>query len=97
MIYANLFVLEKYIYTLCDTQEDPKNWIEVFGFSTSYDPDSTRIYFRYAPKFDQWILVLLTFALYRRQSILGTDDEEKFNEYRRKAENQLKLRLPRGY
>ena len=40
---------------------------------------------------------MLTFALYRRQSILGTDDEEKFNEYRRKAENQLKLRLPRGY
>ena len=37
LIYANLFILEKYIYTLVETKENPPNWIEVFGFSTEFD------------------------------------------------------------
>ena len=42
LIYADLFVLEKYIYTMFDVKEDPANWIEVVGFSTSYDPNTTK-------------------------------------------------------
>lgn len=97
LVYANLFVLEKYVYTLFHVQTDPPNWVEIFGFSTTYDPHSTKQYFRYEPKFDQWILVLLTFCLYRRQNILGTGDEKQFAEYTRLAENQIKLRMPRFY
>ena len=74
LIYANLFILEKYIYTLFNVKDDPPNWIEIMGFSTTYNVDSTNEYFRYSPRFDQWILVFLTFCLYRRQEILGTAD-----------------------
>ena len=49
------------------------------------------------PRFDQWILVFLAFSLYRRQELLGTDDDERFAEYSSKAANQLKLRMPRLY
>lgn len=88
LVYANAFILEKYIYTLFNNAKaDPYNWVVIMGFSTDYDSDSTNEYFRYPPKFDQWILVFLTFCLYRRQALLGTDNEEKFNEHKRKAEN----------
>ena len=52
LVYADLFVLEKYIYTMFDVNEDPKNWITVMGFSTKYDPNSDEEYFRYTPRFD---------------------------------------------
>lgn len=60
-------MLEKYVYTMFHMDDEPKNWIQIFGFNTDYDEHSTKEYFRYKPKFDQWVLVLLTFALYRRQ------------------------------
>ena len=67
LIYANVFLLEKYIYSLFfHAKNDPSNWIEIIGFSTSYNEHSTKEYWRYSPKFDQWILVVLTFCLYRR-------------------------------
>ena len=37
LAYADLFVLEKYIYTMFNMAEDPKNWITVMGFSTTYN------------------------------------------------------------
>jgi hypothetical protein len=40
---------------------------------------------------------MLTFCLYRRQAILGTNDSHLFAEYTRKAENQIKLRMPKFY
>jgi len=42
VIYADLFVLEKYIYTLFDGQADPANWVTIMGFSTDYDADSPK-------------------------------------------------------
>lgn len=87
LIYADLFVLEKYIYTMFDVSENPRNWIEVMGFSTEFDYDSKKEYFRYMPRVDQWLLVMLTFCLYRRQEILGIYDGDRFEEYRTKAQN----------
>ena len=67
LIYANAFLLEKYIYSLFfHAKNDPSNWIEIIGFSTDYNEHSSKEYWRYAPRFDQWILVILTFCLYRR-------------------------------
>ena len=98
LVYANLFVLEKYIFTLVyKPGTDTHNWIEILGLSTPYDPSENQQYFRYKPRADQWILVLLTLSLYRRQEVLGTDDKEKFMLYTRQAENQIKLRLPTFY
>ena len=75
LIYANFFLLEKYLYTLITTTNSTTNWMEILGLHTDFDPYETQEYFRYKPKFDQWALVLLTFCLYRRQLILGTDDQ----------------------
>ena len=74
LAYANFFTLEKYLYTLISNTNDPVTWMEILGLHTSFDPSEQQEYFRYMPKFDQWALVLLTFCLYRRQMILGTDD-----------------------
>ena len=76
LIYADAFLVEKYIYSLVyQAKNDPANWIEIIGFSTDYNEHSSHEYWRYAPKFDQWILVVLTFCLYRRQQFLGTEDK----------------------
>jgi hypothetical protein len=75
LIYLDLFVLEKYIYTLAhsDFTYEP-TWMHIMGFSTSrYDPNTPREYFRYMPAFDQWILVFLSFCLYRRASVIGSE------------------------
>ena len=74
LIYANIFVLEKYVYTMFHVKAEPPNWVIVIGLNSNYDPDSDVEYFRYMPRFDQWILVFLTFCLYRRQELLGTKD-----------------------
>lgn len=52
LVYANVFVLEKYIYTMFQTSTEPQNWVIVIGLSTNYDPDSEEEYFRYKPRFD---------------------------------------------
>ena len=74
LIYANIFVLEKYIYTMFSVPENPPDWVIVLGLKANYDANSDDEYFRYRPRFDQWILVFLTFCLYRRQELLGTRD-----------------------
>ena len=79
LVYAGIFILEKYIYTLIyKPGTEVADWVEILGLSTNYDPPVTTEYFRYKPRFDQWILVLLTLSLYRRQEVLGTDDQERF-------------------
>ena len=53
LLYANMFLLEKYIYSLCyNAEDDPANWIEVIGLNTAYDDESTSEYWRYHPRFD---------------------------------------------
>ncbi len=53
LIYADFFVLEKYVYTLTDQYVDPygfyAGFAAVMGFSTDYNQSNK--YFRYAPKF----------------------------------------------
>ena len=67
LVYADIFVLIKYIYTLLATQEVPSHdFMLLIGFSTSFNPDTTNEYFRYHPSFDSWALVVLSLILYRR-------------------------------
>lgn len=40
LVYADLFVLEKYIFTMFEISENPKSWIVIMGFSSNYDPDT---------------------------------------------------------
>jgi hypothetical protein len=56
LMYANFFVLEKYIYTLVIKIEQNTsaglNWMDILGLSSVYNPQSTTKYWRYAPRFD---------------------------------------------
>lgn len=53
LIYADAFVISKYIWTLCTVTGKAKGWMYIIGLATSgYDPSETREYFRYSPKFD---------------------------------------------
>lgn len=65
LVYSLFFILEKYVYSLVGPS-DPGNWQIVIGLTSSYDPNETKKYFRYPPRFDQWCLVILAFILYRR-------------------------------
>ena len=64
------------------------------GFSSSYGPSNTDEYFRYMPKFDEWLVVVMSLVLYRRSLALGTSNQEEFNKYRMQSENTIKRRLP---
>ena len=99
LCYANFFVLEKYVYSLVQENiGETKDWVLVIGLqSSTYDPYTTREYFRYAPRLDQWALVLLSFLLYRRSAVLATDDREKFITYRKMATDAIKLKQPNLY
>lgn len=73
LIYADFFVLTKYVWTLSTNTPPSNGWLYIIGISSNYNPQTTREYFRYPPLFDQWLLVLLTFCLYRRSNLVGTD------------------------
>lgn len=75
LIYSDLFVLIKYIYTLVTDTGQPKDWVLLIGFSSAYDPNTPNEYFRYKPKFDQWTVVILSLVLYRRSLVLGTSNQ----------------------
>lgn len=66
LIYVDFFVFEKYLYTLVDTYIDPSGFYagfaSVMGFSTDYSQDNK--YFRYMPKFQQWLLIIVVFLQY---------------------------------
>ena len=86
LLYADFFVLEKYIYSLCMKTSENPNWTTILGISTSYDPDQTTEYFRYPPRLDQYLLVILSFLLYRRATHIGNDATQiKILEKRSKA------------
>jgi hypothetical protein len=56
LIYANFWIIEKYIYSLCMYPQDiltaPPAWMTIVGFSTEYNPNETNEYWRYPPRFD---------------------------------------------
>ena len=94
LVYSDVFVLIKYMYTLITHTNTPAQWLLYVGFSSDYDPNIDKEYFRYPPRLDQWCVVVLSLILYRRQITLGAHDEEKFNKYRVESENTIKQRLP---
>ena len=38
LIYANFFLVEKYLYTLISKTNDTSAWMEVLGLHTDFDP-----------------------------------------------------------
>jgi hypothetical protein len=53
LIYANVYILEKYLYTLiADYTKEAGVWWDVTGFEAIYDPTTEREYFRYTVKWD---------------------------------------------
>jgi hypothetical protein len=53
LIYANVYILEKYLYTLtADYDGIPGVWVQTTGFLAVYDPTTEREYFRYTLKWD---------------------------------------------
>jgi hypothetical protein len=76
LVYANIYICEKYMYTLvADYKSDPGVWWTVSGFWASYDPESETEYFRYTIQWDQWLLVILSFTIYRRVQLIGYGKE----------------------
>lgn len=65
LYYVDFFVFEKYLYTLIDnylSQESSLQQIlDVLGLSTDYDEKSNQKYFRYPPKVQQWLLIVVVF------------------------------------
>lgn len=103
LFYVEFFVLEKYIFTLVYTNwDDEPPILTVLGldtptyakFITSTDP--SREYFRYVPSPSLWILVFLSFCLYRR-SVLVQMDEEKVLLTEKKAKTILSIKFPTMY
>lgn len=98
LLYADFWIIEKYIFTLfmkpLDTQ--PPAWMTIVGLSTIYDPAETQEYWRYTPRFDQWILVFLSFCLYRRSAIIGSD-KMKITVQEKKSKAILAIKYPMLY
>jgi len=99
VIYANFFIIEKYTYTMVTTADTSTQtlsplmmWLTALGFTSEYNPNSTREYFRYSPKFDQWSVLTVAFMIYRRVNLLGK--EEGFVETKRKTLEILARKLP---
>lgn len=75
LVYANFFILSKYIYTLVCQEPQAKVSNIVIGFwSASYQPDITRPYFRYEPPTAAWFFVIAVMMQYRLNQILGLDE-----------------------
>jgi hypothetical protein len=68
----------------------------IVGFSTEYNPNETNEYWRYPPRFDQWVLVVLSFCLYRRSAIIGSD-KAKITVQEKKSKAILAIKYPMLY
>lgn len=65
LLYVDFFVFEKYLYTLIIPYIPKDSWFidvaHVLGLSTEYEDDAQTKYFRYPPKFQQWLLIIVVF------------------------------------
>ena len=52
LVYSDMFVLIKYIFTLLAKTDKPAEWLLYIGFASDYDPSIDKEYFRYPPRFD---------------------------------------------
>ena len=79
VIFANFFILETYIFTLVvglKWARKPSIWPRATGLGPSdYNPGTNKQYFRFKPPPDQWIILILALAQYRRLTFLGNNDE----------------------
>jgi hypothetical protein len=69
LIYVDFFVFEKYLYTLI-IHYIPQDSLfvkiaQVLGLATDYSEVSDRKYFKYPPKFQQWILIFVVFLQFK--------------------------------
>ncbi len=101
-----MLTFNRYLYTLFDhylsADSTVKQFLDVFGLSTEYDEKSTsckplalinKEYFRYSPKIQQWILVVVVFMQYQVHKLLM--DEEAVKGYQEKVSVNFKARYPR--
>ena len=88
LIYAEIFIVIKYIYTLLPVDQQDKLWVTVVGFDTQYDPDVTREYWRYSPMAINWIIVILMFIYYRRTNKIG-HNSQKIQNYQKRINKGL--------
>ncbi len=69
LVYVDFFVFEKYLYTLI-IHYIPQDSLfvkiaQVLGLATDYNDVSDRKYFKYPPKFQQWVLIMVVFLQYQ--------------------------------
>lgn len=66
VVFSAFFVWEKYLYTLIVRDPNAKSWTitfcEIMGFSSTFN--DTGEYFRYTPKFQQWIVLFIAYIQY---------------------------------
>lgn len=76
LLYANLYVLMKYIYTLIPGLKQNSVWGTVVGFaSETYDPLETNEYWRLEPPIAAWFFVVAVSIHYHRNLSINMDDE----------------------
>lgn len=99
LFYVDFFVFEKYLYTLITHYIPKDSWFillaQVLGLSTEYDDVEDRKYFRYMPKFQQWLLIIVVFLQFQVHQILK--DETVVVKYSNNARDNFKKRYPRFY
>ena len=92
--YAGFMVASMYLFTLIDQSVKPSLFSIVFGFQTgSYEPGKTGEYWRYSPPFPAWFFLFFAGCLHRRNTFIGTDEEEIEKE-RSKAEENIGIKNP---
>lgn len=97
LLYVDFFVFEKYLYTLI-IRYIPQDSLfvkiaTVLGLSTEYEDVSGSKYFKYPPKLQQWLLIIVVFLQFQVHQILK--DEELINRYSLRARESFKSRYPR--
>jgi hypothetical protein len=99
LYYVNFFVFEKYGYTLIDHYFAPNSWVQqlldVLGLSTDYDEMSDKQYFRYVPKPQQWLLIVVIFLQYQVHKL--TQNEKLVDKFADEVSGNFKQRYPRIY
>lgn len=98
LVYVDLFVFEKYLYSLIVTYIPADSIFlpiaHVLGLSTDVDEVSHQHkYFRYPPKLQQWLLIIVVFLQYQVHQILK--DEALVRLHTDQAAGHFKKRYPK--
>jgi hypothetical protein len=97
LLYVNFFVFEKYLYTLIIRYIHQDSLFvkiaTVLGLSTESEDISGSKYFKYPPKLQQWLLIIVVFLQFQVHQILK--DEDLIKKYSIRARDSFKSRYPR--